>query len=329
MTYTEVRIERSQGVRGLAKKSMSRPAVSVIIPTHDRAAFLIEALDSVASQTFKDYEVIVVDDGSAEDIAVAVRDHATQPRVMRQPHQGPAAARNYGLSEASSDIVAFLDSDDLWLPRKLDVFMQAMAARADVNIFYGPMAPIDESRRPVAGRTKACHDGWITPALFCSSFVHVPTIVCRKQVLLDAGGFDASLPVCEDYDLWLRLSLKQQFALIDEPLALRRLHEGRLSKSCMSRNLAVKADMLEAFYEANNHNGHLDPAIAQARLAKVFFAAARASLRDRRYRQALRLSRSSRHYGKSPISTIPLAASAKTLSLLGGDRCDAAPPTTG
>jgi len=303
---------------------MSRPAVSVIIPTHDRTALLIEALDSVASQTFGDYEVIVVDDGSTEDIAAAVREHATRPKVIQQPHQGPAAARNCGLLAACSDIVAFLDSDDLWLPEKLDVFTKAMAARADANIFYGPMAPIDEARRPVTGRTKVCHDGWITQALFCSSFVHVPTIVCHKKVLLDAGGFKASLPVCEDYDLWLRLSIKQQFALIDEPLALRRLHGDRLSKSCMSRNLAVKADMLETFYESHNRNGHIDPAVAQTRLAKVFFAAARASLRDRRYQEALRFSRSSRFYGKSPISTIPLAASAKTLSLLGADRREAA-----
>ncbi len=303
---------------------MSTPAVSVIIPTHDRSALLIEALDSVASQTFKDCEVIVVDDGSTEDIAAAVRDHATKPMVIRQPHQGPAAARNLGLSEASADIVAFLDSDDLWLPEKLDVFMKAMAAQADVNIFYGPMAPINASRKPVAGRTKPCHDGWITQTLFCSSFVHVPTAVCRKQVLLDAGGFNASLPVCEDYDLWLRLSLDQPFALIDEPLALRRLHGDRLSKSCMSRNLAVKADMLQRFYESHDHNGHLDPTVAEARLAKVFFSAARASLRDRRYRQALRFSQSSRRYGKSQFSTIPLVASARALSLFSGDRYDAA-----
>lgn len=303
---------------------MSRPAVSVIIPTRDRAALLIEALDSVAAQTYRDYEVIIVDDGSTEDIATAVRDHPTRPNVIRQPHQGPAAARNLGLAQASTDIVAFLDSDDLWLPRKLDVFIRAMAARTDVRIFYGPMAPIDESRSPVAGRTKGCHDGWITQALFCSSFVHVPSIVCRKQVLLDAGGFNASLPVCEDYDLWLRLSLTQPFALIDEPLALRRLHGDRLSKACMSRNLAIKADMLEAFYKSGDPNGHLDPAVAEARLAKVFFSAARASLRDGRYRQALRFSQSSRRYGKSPLSTMSLAASAKALALLGGDPGDAA-----
>src|SRR5262249_57150508 len=101
-------------------------------------------------------------------------------------------------------------------------------------------------------------------------FGHVPTVLVRREAFVRHRGFDESLPVCEDYDLWLRMSVEHEFGLIDEPLALRRLHGDRLSKSCMHRNLAVKVGVLERFYQAHAGeapNGCLDGAAARVRLA--------------------------------------------------------------
>lgn len=296
---------------------MSKPVVSVIIPTHNRTALLREALDSVHAQTFRDFELIVVDDGSTEDIEAAVGGHPARPKMIRQAHLGPAAARNRGIQEATADLVAFLDSDDLWLPTKLEVFLKAAEAKPDLNLFYGPMSPIDLQGNPVPGRTKHCHEGWITQKLFCSSFVHVPTILCRKEAILAVGGFDAALPVCEDYDLWLRLSVRERFGLIEEPLAQRRLHGDRLSKALMRRNLAVKAEVLQRFFESGVANGQLDHGVAQARLARVLFVAGRAAFKDRRYQQAVELCRKSRSHGGSPLRTVPLMAGAGMMGLLG------------
>jgi len=298
---------------------MSKPVVSVIIPTHNRTALLREALDSVGGQTFRDYELIVIDDGSTEDIEAAIAGHATRPKIVRQAHEGPAAARNRGIQEAAADLVAFLDSDDLWHPTKLEVFLRVAEAKPDINVFYGPMLPIDLRGNPVPGRTKRCHDGWITEKLFCSSFVHVPTILCRKVAVLAAGGFDAALPVCEDYDLWLRLSVRERFGLIEDPLAKRRLHGNRLSKSLMGRNLAVKAMVLQRFFESGVANGQLDLGVARARLARVLFVAGRAAFKDRRYQQAIELCRKSRSYGGSPLRTVPLMAGAGMMGLFGHD----------
>ncbi|MFQ5430014.1 MAG: glycosyltransferase [Phycisphaerae bacterium] len=295
---------------------MNTPAVSIIIPTYNRLSLLREALDSIHRQTYRDFEVIVIDDGSTEEIASGVADHPVRPRVVRQQRQGPAGARNLGIEEASADLVAFLDSDDLWQPIKLERFIAATQAQPDINVFYGPMSPIDEAGNLVPGRTKPCHDGWITEKLFCSSFVHIPTVVCRKALLFQANCFDRTLPVCEDYDLWLRVSVREPFALIEEPCALRRLHRDRLSKACMSRNLAVKAKVLQRFFESNTANGHLDPTVAKARLARVLFAAARAAFRDGRYRQAVELCRESRRHGRSMLRTAPLMAGAHTLAYL-------------
>lgn len=286
---------------------MATPSVSIIIPTRNRLSMLREALDSVHAQSFRDYEVIVVDDGSDRPIGPDVSEHAVKPKVIRHTKSlGPAAARNRGLRESAADTVAFLDSDDLWHPTKLERFKRELDADPDLRILYGPMEPIDEEGRAVPGRTKPCHGGRITEKLFRSSFVHVPTVVCDKSVLLDRGGFDETLPVCEDYDLWLRVSVDFEFGLVEEPLAQRRLHANRLSKACMSRNLAVKAYVLRRFYESHAANGHLGERVAIQRLARACFVAGRAAFREGRFRQAEELCRASRAFGAPYIRTLPL-----------------------
>lgn len=281
---------------------MSSPLVSVVIPTYNRIHYLREALDSIAAQTFRDYEVIVVDDGSTESIASGINGHPTNPQILRQARQGPATARNLGVAAARGEIIAFLDSDDLWLPEKLDRFIEALRRRPDYRIFYGPMQPIRSDGCPVAGRSKPCHEGWITEKLFCNSFIHFPTIVCYKEVFTAAGGLDPCLHVCEDYDLWLRVSLKEPFGLLEQPLALRRLHSDRLSKSCMRHNLAVKAGVLQRFFEAHGTSGRLRTDLARQRLARVFHAAAYAALRGRDFVHAAEYCRRSRSYGGSFVS---------------------------
>ena len=299
---------------------MKKPAVSIIVPTHNRFDYLREALDSIASQTYTDYEVIVVDDGSTDDTPNRISNHPVGPSVVRQSHQGPAAARNRGIKEASADVVAFLDSDDLWQPAKLETFMAALDAEPDVHVFYGPMRPIDAGGKTVPGRTKPCHEGRITQQLFCSSFVHIPTVVCRKATLQRVNGFDSSLAVCEDYDLWLRVSVDEPFGLVEEALALRRLHDNRLSKRLMARNLEVKAKVLQRFYESNVANGQLDPCVAETRLSRILYVAGREAFRCGRYQRAIELCRESRRYGRSPLRTVPLMVCAGTRSLFSEDK---------
>jgi|GEM_PF-307184 len=290
---------------------MSAPRFSVVIPTYNRLAYLREALDSVARQSLQPFEVIVVDDGSDDDIAAGVADHQTQPQVICQTQQGPAAARNAGVARATGEWIAFLDSDDQWLPNKLETYAKRISADPDVSILYGPMKPVDSIGKPVPGRTKPCHDGKITDPLFHSSFVHVPTVVMRRALFESAGGFHPDLPVCEDYDLWLRLSLTERFALIEEPLALRRLHGNRLSKQQMSRNLRVKADVLQRFFELPAAREALDQPRARERLARVLFVAARECAHAGEFEDAQRLLRASRTCGGSWLRAIGLTLSTR------------------
>jgi len=302
---------------------MSRPAVSVIIPTYNRADLLRRALDSLARQTLQDFETIIVDDGSTEDIADLAASHTTKPTLVRQNRAGPAAARNRGAAEARADLIAFLDSDDEWLPTKLERFLAAITANPQTPVWYGPMSPIDADGRPVPGRTKPCHAGRITRQLFESSFVHVPTVVIRRDLFDRFGGFDPQLRVCEDYDLWLRISAKHDFGLIPEPLALRRLHPQRLSKSCMRRNLAVKAGVLERFFRDPISAALLHREQARRRLARVMLAAARSALRDRHPHEADSWARRASQYGASPWRAGRLIALATLSRLFGLDRSTA------
>jgi glycosyltransferase involved in cell wall biosynthesis len=285
---------------------MSKPAVSVIIPAYNRPAFLREALESVAAQTFRDLEVIVIDDGSTEDLAPVVQAHAKFARLIRQEHGGPAVARNNGLRNATADIIAFLDSDDLWLPHKLERFMTAMQRQPQTRIFYGPMIAMEEHGGLVDGRTKPRHAGDITQPLFKSCFVDIPTVVCRKEVLTAAGGFDESLSVCEDYDLWLRVSLTDKFGFIEEPLAKRRLHAQRLSKADMPQNLTVKARMLERFWNKAEAQKKIDSQMAAARLGRVYYSAARSSFRSGLFSQATDQARCARRFDGAPWRAVPL-----------------------
>lgn len=294
---------------------MPRPVVSVVIPTHNRSVLLRAALDSVYNQTFTELETIVVDDGSTEDLRGVVAGHPTRPQLIRSPDQaGPAAARNCGVRAANGEFIAFLDSDDLWLPTKLERFVAALRADPTTKIYYGPMSPITADGHPMAGHTKPCVGGRITEALFLSSFVHVPTVVCCRDLLVHHGLFDESLPVCEDYDLWLRMSLDEPFGLIDEPLALRRLHPDRLSKSCMRRNLAVKAKVLREFYESIADRDIISKSVAYERLGHVCHVAGRAAFFGRRYQEADALLTAARGYGHPGLRSLPLNVAAKAMS---------------
>ena len=213
-------------------KKPSKPLVSVIIPTYNRGWFLAEAIDSVLAQDFKDYEVIVVDDGSTDNTREILDTYGQDIIVLRQANKGVSTARNRGIAEAGGQLVAFLDSDDLWLPRKLsrqvDYFnlnpdtvinqTEEIWMRNDVRV-----NPKDRHRKP---------SGMIFERSLELCLVS-PSAVMIQRTLFDAVGvFDDNLPACEDYDLWLRISCRYPVHLIDTPLIIKRGgHEDQLSKA--------------------------------------------------------------------------------------------------
>jgi teichuronic acid biosynthesis glycosyltransferase TuaG len=208
--------------------------VSVIIPAYNAEAFLSRAICSVEAQRFRDFEVVVVDDGSADGTAEVARGFSGV-RCIGQPHHGAAAARNRGLAEASGDLVAFLDADDEWLPEKLDrqlAFMRRLRSSFSYTDSYivrdGHRVRYSALARPFQGQIlEPLLDDWLDQA-----FITINTVVASRSLLQSVGGFESGLPTAsnEDYGLWLKLALGgTRFDYLDEPLA--RYYRGHVSDS--------------------------------------------------------------------------------------------------
>jgi glycosyltransferase involved in cell wall biosynthesis len=198
------------------------PLVSVIIPTYNRAALVAEAVASVAAQTFRDFEIVVVDDGGSDGTPEVL---AAWPEVRLRRHtcrRGVAAARNTAVGAARGEWLAFLDSDDLWLPDKLarQIFWLEnqpgllICQTEETWVRRGVRVNKPLSHRKLGGR------------IFLSSLarcmISPSAVVLNRRLLAEHGGFDETLAAAEDYDLWLRLTWRYEVGLVDEPLVVKR-----------------------------------------------------------------------------------------------------------
>jgi glycosyltransferase involved in cell wall biosynthesis len=209
------------------------PAVSVIIPTYNRWPMLCEALQSVLAQTYKDFEVIIVDDGSTDQTAQRLARFGATVRLITQPHHGVSAARNSGARSAQGRYLAFLDSDDLWLPQKLAMQTAFMEARPQVAICQTEELWLRCGTRvnPKTRHRKPSGDIFRRSLELC--LVSPSAVMLSQALFQEAGGFDEMLPVCEDYDLWLRITASHPVPLLPQALVIKRGgHADQLSRSC-------------------------------------------------------------------------------------------------
>ncbi len=193
----------------------------MIVPTWNRAHCLSEALQSVSQQTYRDVELIVVDDGSTDETPwLLERDFAHVRRHRLSATQGVSAARNWGISHSDSAWVAFLDSDDVWLPHKLERQMAVVAQRAEAVHFTDEIW-IRNGRRVNPAKRHRKREGWIFIPSLELCLMAPSTILLRRDVFEVCGLFDESLEVCEDYDLWLRIASRFRVKHLPEALMLR------------------------------------------------------------------------------------------------------------
>jgi glycosyltransferase involved in cell wall biosynthesis len=207
--------------------------VSVVIPTFNRAAFLREALESVSRQTYPNFEVIVVDDGSTDGTREVVAASAARPVYVYQENQGRGAARNAGVGRAQGELIAFLDSDDLWHPDRLARHVEFLARHPDAVFVHGPVDVIDEGGRPderasreMARRyARARRRGYTYENMLDSCLIFTSTILVRRYLFDEVGVYDTRLMAREDLDWYLRVVQKYRIDFLPGmPLALYRLH---------------------------------------------------------------------------------------------------------
>ena len=225
--------------------------VSVVIPTYQLARYVGGAVASVLAQTRPADEVIVVDDGSTDDTQAVLARYEDRVRVIRQANAGVSQARNRGARESSGELLAFLDGDDAWEPRKLEVQLDRLAARPDVVASFTETLFVDEA----TGRTthvRYRNDPDMVATLLVAGCVigNNSSVVIRRQVFTDVGGYDPRMSQSADWDLWLRLAARGPFDLVSEPLVRYRVHA-----SSMSRDVALlEADngrVLEKFFSGD------------------------------------------------------------------------------
>jgi len=211
--------------------TITDPLVSVIIPTYNRGWIVRDAIDSVLGQTYADFELIVVDDGSSDRTPPILDAYGDRLRVIRQANQGVSAARNRGIGESSGPLIALLDSDDIWLPKKLAVQVDFFKRNPAALICQTEEIWIRNGLRVNPGKRHRKPSGMIFERSLELCLVSPSAVMVRRELFEKVGQFDESLPACEDYDLWLRVGCRFPVHLIDKPLTIKRGgHEDQLSR---------------------------------------------------------------------------------------------------
>ena len=206
--------------------------VSVIIPTYNRKGYLQQAINSVLLQSHQEVEIIVVDDGSSPEQRLQKSRIAHEEiKYFYRPHHGVASARNFGVSMSKGDYIAFLDSDDLWERRKLEKQLEFLKNNPEYKVCYTNERWVRNGEYLNQMKKHKKYHGWIFDKCLPLCIISCSSILMERHIFFELGGFDESLPVCEDYDLWLRMSLRYPIAFIDEQLVTKRGgHAGQLSR---------------------------------------------------------------------------------------------------
>ncbi len=198
------------------------PRASVIIPTCNRRELLLEALDSVLAQTYGDFELIVVDDGSTDGTTEVLKRYGDRLIYTYQANRGVSVARNRGIELARGEFIAFLDSDDLWLPKKLHIQVAFMDRHPEAQICYTDEIWVRRGVRVNPKKKHAKYSGWIYPYCLPLCIISPSSALMRRGLFEEVGTFDTRLPVCEDYDLWLRVASRFPVFLIPQRLIVKR-----------------------------------------------------------------------------------------------------------
>lgn len=205
-------------------------SVSVVIPTYNRCKTLQRALDSVLLQSHMPDEVIVIDDGSNDNTSTMINTKFPNVQYYIQSNKGVSCARNAGISKAKGDWIAFLDSDDEWLPDKLKMQQSALAKEAEMKICHTEEIWIRNDKRVNPMNKHKKKGGWIFQHCLPLCVMSPSSILIHRTIFDDVGLFDESLPACEDYDLWLRITAKYPVLFIDQAQIIKYGgHDGQLS----------------------------------------------------------------------------------------------------
>ncbi len=250
--------------------------ISVIIPTYNSAKYICEAIDSVLCQSYSDYEIIVIDDGSTDDTKTIIETCYPAVKYFYKKNSGVSAARNLGISMAKGEFIAFLDADDRWLSQKLEkqtaLFMEdeTLGLVFTENSFFNGLDISEFS----ADKKNRLMRGDIVKNIFLNSYVVTSTVMVRKSVFDHVGFFEEELSVAEDDNMWMRIGMKYGIALLDEQHAQYRITGGSLSSDFAAIVIGVTRhiEILRTRYPAMY--ARLGPLAIRKKYADLYFSEA-------------------------------------------------------
>jgi glycosyltransferase involved in cell wall biosynthesis len=222
------------------------------MPCFNAERYVAGALRSVFAQRWPDLEVIVVDDGSSDRSCHRIEEAFPEVHLLRQANRGAAAARNRGIDNATGDLIAFLDADDYWLPGKLKAQWEALVGHPAARMTYtawvvwnsGDPEPTDQLVASVAASSSEKRwsgpSGWIYTDLLLDCAVWTSTVLVQRSLVRELGGFEETLPIGEDYDLWLRASRLTEIVRVPRPLALYRMHVLNVTRKAPAENFEAR-----------------------------------------------------------------------------------------
>lgn len=222
--------------------------VSVILPCYNGARWIREAIESVLAQTYKDFELIIVDDGSTDSSGKIVSLYSNDARVcyIYQKNRGFSAAINKGIRESSGDFVGFIGQDDLWMPKKLKEQVNYLRKHQNVDLVHSNYYIIDLEGKIVKKRNTKMQEppstGENVKELFLGNFIAFETVLVRKKSLEEVGVFDERMIAFSDHDMWLRIAGSSNIGYIDLPLVKKRHHEAQLSR--VREEAGIKDELL-------------------------------------------------------------------------------------
>ncbi len=233
------------------------PRVSVIIPTYNRADYICETVDSVLNQTYKDFEIVVIDDGSTDNTKEKLSIFGSKIKLINQKNSERAVSRNNGVKNSTGEYIAFLDSDDKWKENKLELQVNSLDQDKKIVLSYSQSLRIDDKSNEInsASRQLQGYNGFLYEKLLIRNIIVSATPLVRRESFEKIEGFKSEYIPYEDWEFWIRLSLQGEFSYINEPLAYYRLHPLQSVKLTSAEKIEkVTTSLLEDSFKLTDVN---------------------------------------------------------------------------
>ncbi|MEI6145322.1 MAG: glycosyltransferase [Methylococcales bacterium] len=251
---------------------MSNPLISIIIPVYNGERYLTEAIESALAQSYKHFELLIINDGSTDNSAAIIKPFLKDLRVIyiEQKNAGVAAARNAAIKQAKGKYIGFLDQDDLWLSNKLEVQVAALELNANVFFVHSRHDVIDAEGNNIDYDLITRVSGYCFEELFKKNRIAVLTVLIRKTIFEEIGLFNEQLSGVDDYDMWLRITLKYPIKYIDLSLACYRFHDNNISKNNFKMTILDLNTITTFLFEHPEALSRVNSKVVRARLYELY-----------------------------------------------------------